>query len=315
MYDPVAMSLMKGTSVQEYWTAICQREIEWIQSHAKPRSEDDPLRQVDSQEEPARHIDLLNRCIKVAPCLEPPRHCASPILWHEDLSLKNVMVSDDDDPQILSLLDWQNTHVGPLYLQFCEPTFLQFDFLLPDEEPSQLYKRPLLDQDIPLAEESVRLRKRYLQSLNNAFPLETSLSIPYAELQKMLIQDSGRSWISRNGILTLRQGLINLWRDWSKYGLPGAPPISFTKDDIILHLEEGAGRNGNLDFISNILDSIGMTQGGEVKAEEFREKKSQYEEVKSRWITEMSERVKAAGRDDAIDWEIYWPFRYPQLGF
>ena len=276
---------------------------------------DDPLRQVDSQEDPACHIDLLNRCIKVAPHLEPAGHCALPLLWHEDLSLQNIMVSDEDDPQILALLDWQNSWIGPLYLQFCEPTFLQLDFLLPDEKPSQLYKRPLIDEDIPLAEESARLRKRYLESLNNAFPLEDILSIPYAKLQKLLIQESGRSWTSRNGIISFRQGLINLWRGWNKYGLPGAPPISFTQEEIMLHLEDGVGRNGNLDFIWNILDSIGMTQNGEVNAGEFEEKKRQYEEVKSRWVVEMNERVKAAGRDDVIDWELYWPFRYPQLGF
>lgn len=306
---------MVGTSVQEYWTAVCQREIEWIRKYATPRSEDDPLRQVDSQEDPACHIDLLSRCLKIVPQLEPPRHCALPTLWHGDLSLQNIMVSDDDDPQILSLLDWQNTCIGPLYLQFYEPTFLQLDFLLPDEKPSQSYKRPLLHEDIPLAKESVRLRKRYLESLNNEFPLDDILSISYSELQRMLIQDSGRSWTLRNGILTLRQGLTNLWRDWNKYGLPGTPPISFTQEEIVMHIEEGAGRNGNLDFIANILDSIGMTQNGEVKAEEFEEKKRQYEEVKSRWIAEMNERVKASGRGDVIDWEIYWPFRYPQLGF
>jgi 1,2-phenylacetyl-CoA epoxidase catalytic subunit len=58
-----------------------------------------------------------------------------------------------------------------------------------------------------------------------------------------------------------------------------------------------------------------MTQNGEVKAEEFEVKKRQYEEVKSRWIAEMNERVKASGRDNVIDWKIYWPFRYPQPGF
>jgi Phosphotransferase enzyme family len=96
-------------------------------------------------------------------------------LWHKDLSLQNIMVSDGDDPQILSLLDWQNTCIGPLYVQFCEPTSLQLDFLLPDENPSQLYKPPLIDEDIPFAEESARLRRRYLESLNNAFPLDDSL--------------------------------------------------------------------------------------------------------------------------------------------
>jgi Phosphotransferase enzyme family len=287
-----------------------------MRNHAIPRSEDDPLRQEDSQEEPECHIDLLNRCIKVAPYLEPPRHCASPTLWHEDLSLQNIMVSDDDDPQIVGLLDWQNTSIGPLHLQFCEPTFLETNFLLPGDEPSQFYQRPLLEHDIQLGEESKRLHQRYLESLNAAFPLHSILSeVPYSDLQRMLIRDSGRSWTRRNGILSLRQGLINFWRNWTKLGLAGVPPISFTKAEIATHLKEGDGRNGNLDFICYILDSIGMSQNGEVKAEEFEEKKRVYEEVKLRWIAEMNERVAAAGGGEEIQWELYWPFRYPQFGF
>lgn len=310
------MCLTAGTSVRDYWTAVCEREIAWIQTHATPRSEDDPLRQVDSQEEPKRHIDLLNRCIEVAPYLEPPRQCSSPTLWHEDVSLQNIMVSDDDDPQILALLDWQNTSIGPLYLQFCDPTFLEANFLLPGEEPSQFFQRELLENHIPLGEEAKRLRERYLESLNASFSLHDILSVQYADQQKMLIKDSGQSWGTRNGIISLRQGLINLRRNWSKFGLAGKPPISFTDEEIAMHIEEGAGWNGNLDFISTVMDSIGMGQNGEVAAEEFEEKKRQYEEVKSRWITEMEERYKAAGNDEVVeDWGLYWPFRYPQLGF
>ena len=109
--------------------------------------------------------------------------------------------------------------------------------------------------------------------------------------------------------------MINLWRDWAKYGLPHTPPYSFTQAELRAHAKEGIGADGNLDFIFGIQDAIGMTQNGEVKAEEYDEKKRQYEEIKARWITEMNERVKAVGRDDVIDWELYWPFRYPQLSF
>jgi len=37
-----------------------------------------------------------------------------------------------------------------------------------------------------------------------------------------------------------------------------------------------------------------------------------YEEIKAQWTMEMNERVKAAGRDDVLDWELYLPFRYLQ---
>ena len=295
--------------------AICQREIDWIGNYATPRSEDDPLRQHDSQEDPACHIDLLNRCIKVAPYLEPPEQCAQPMLWHVDLSLQNIMVSDDEDPRILSLLDWQHTAIKPLYLNFCEPTFLQLNYLLPDEEPSFIYKPPLIEEDIKLAKKTARLRELYLQLLNVEFPLGNAVSVPHGELQKMIIRDSGQSWTSRNRIISFRQGLINLWRDWEKYGLKGQPPISFTKEEYALHLEEGKGRNGNQDFVFAILDMIGMTQDGEVKPEEFEEKKREFEEMKVRWVEEMNERGRAAGIDEVIDWGVHWPFRYPDLGF
>jgi len=131
----------------------------------------------------------------------------------------------------------------------------------------------------------------------------------------MIILDSGRSWTSRNRIISFRQGLINLWRDWDKLGLKGTPPISFTKEEYALHLEEGKGRNDNQDFVNSILDMIGMTRNGEVKPEEFEEKKRAFEEMKVRWVEEMNERVRAAGVDEVIDWAVYWPFRYPGLGF
>jgi len=58
-----------------------------------------------------------------------------------------------------------------------------------------------------------------------------------------------------------------------------------------------------------------MTQDGEVKPEEFEEKKREFEEMKVRWVEEMNERVRAAGIDEVIDWGVHWPFRYPDLGF
>jgi len=162
--------------------------------------------------------------------------------------------------RLAKYLDWV------ALFQFYQPTFLRLDFMLPDEKPGQLYKRPLSEEDVPVAKESAFLWTQYLKTLNLNFPLNASFSPPYTDLQPILIQASGRSRTSRDGILS--EGLINLWRDWAIYELPDSPPYSFTQAELRYYVEEGTGRDGNLDFISGIRDAIA---NGQVRAEEFHE--------------------------------------------
>jgi hypothetical protein len=80
-------------------------------------------------------------------------------------------------------------------------------------------------------------------------------------------------------------------------------------------LEDGKGMNGNRDFIDGIRQDIGMSPTGEVDANDYEEKKKYYGEVKMRFIVNMNEKVERAGFTERIDWELYWPFRYPEGGF
>jgi len=40
-----------------------------------------------------------------------------PSIWHTDLHLGDIFVSQDSPPQILSLIDWQSVPIAPLFLQ------------------------------------------------------------------------------------------------------------------------------------------------------------------------------------------------------
>jgi Phosphotransferase enzyme family len=304
-------------SVTEHWTSICQREIDWISEFAIPRAEDDPLRQMDSQEDPACHIDLLQRCITLAPHLEPPPSSSAPVLWHHDLSLRNILISNDTKPKIISILDWQNVSIVPLFLKFDEPSFIGMTFVPPGERVDPLvYERSLDTHETEWATEIVSLNQHYNRVLSRLCPqMAEALSIPFKETEGILIRDCTRSWEKRKGIVYLRQGLINIWRNWNKYGLPGAAPISFTKEELDNHLEDGKGMNDNRDFIEGIRQSIGMGPTGEVDANDYEEKKKYYEEVKRRFIVDMNEKVERVGFTENIDWELYWPFRYPEGGF
>ena len=67
--------------------------------------------------------------------------------------------------------------------------------------------------------------------------------------------------------------------------------------------------------IFTIQHAIGMSQNGEVKPEEYEDRKRDYEKLKRHWVEEMNEKLRAAEISEEIDWTVYWPFRYPDFGF
>jgi hypothetical protein len=223
---------------------------------------------VPTQEDPDSHIDLLQRCIHIAAHLSPSFPIDIGTLWHNDLNLQNIMVSDDANPRIVSLIDWQNVAVRPLYLQYCELPFLQID----DKE---------LSDDDQQKNELRELQKLYHDCILRSIPdIRSVLRLPYAESQKTLILESGRSWTMRNKIISLRQGLINFWRSWSEWGLHGPCPITFSKEELENHIIEGQGANENWEFIIDVMSAIGMSQTGEVPADDYEERRRVYEDIK-----------------------------------
>jgi hypothetical protein len=54
-----------------------------------------------------------------------------------------------------------------------------------------------------------------------------------------------------------------------------------------------------------------MSQSGEVNVEDYQDKKLLYEDIKRRWIEDLSGQWNAqAVSKEQINWEEYWPFRY-----
>ena len=51
--------------------------------------------------------------------------CSSqPRLWHTDLHMGNIFVSEQDPSQILSFIDWQLIQIAPTFLQARWPEFV-----------------------------------------------------------------------------------------------------------------------------------------------------------------------------------------------
>jgi len=93
------------------------------------------------------------------------------------------------------------------------------------------------------------------------------------------------------------------WRIRRRYHLP--------LEEISVHLQEGDGYPNQKDFIWTILQSIGTSQNGWVKAEEYEEKKRVYErlneEMNDKWRA-VEKRNRLIGKYicqlDILSWEF-----------
>lgn len=73
------------------------------------------------------HLKLLDLYSKVISDIEPPTGLCAPILWHPDISLKNLLVQKTGDPRLVGLIDWQHAIVVAYLIQAHFPHMLQYD--------------------------------------------------------------------------------------------------------------------------------------------------------------------------------------------
>jgi hypothetical protein len=163
---------------------------------------------------------------------------SQPILWHTDLHMGNIYVSENDPTKITSLIDWQSIVVSPLFLQarFREFLSVNEEYALGSKipEPSQDYHQMDAD-DKEIAEfqlKEAKLAKAYeLSSGSKNKQAYKALFIP--SFLRELFTRCGE--VSEEGVIPLRACLIELSGVWNDVGFTGECPFSFSDDDMQKH--------------------------------------------------------------------------------
>ncbi|KUL89585.1 hypothetical protein ZTR_04373 [Talaromyces verruculosus] len=65
-----------------------------------------------------------------------------PVLWHPDLHTNNIFVDREDPTKMTSVIDWECTHLTPMFLQVRRPALLDFDGPVPES-----FKLPKLPEN------------------------------------------------------------------------------------------------------------------------------------------------------------------------
>lgn len=148
---------------------------------------------------------------------------SKPIIWHTDLHLGNIYVSEEDPTQIVSIIDWQSVSVGPLFLQATWPQFLKpnDDYICGAVQPQLPNNFDELDEtekqfaistrDDALITKSYELRS----SLYNNRDVYRSLNL-HPVFREIFIR-CGEA--SKEGTTGLRACLAEFYRSWSMLGL------------------------------------------------------------------------------------------------
>ncbi|KAL8974971.1 MAG: hypothetical protein Q9197_000812 [Variospora fuerteventurae] len=186
------------------------------------------------------HEAVLSSAVKVLPTIAThsllQQRCKAS-LWHHDLHLGNIFVSEQNHAEITCIIDWQSASVSPL---FCQPRWPIF--LTPPEGYQEgLSVIPALPEDF----EDLDKDDKWLAQFNRdeavsakAYEATTHMHNREAYNARFRLDDSlrglfaniGDTW--EDGIAPLQVLLVKVFNSWTKMGFTQPCPIQFTPADI-----------------------------------------------------------------------------------
>jgi hypothetical protein len=224
-----------GPDLSSFGIALVEREIALLEQDFSTATSGTPRGSFDEQ------MTVLKITKEVMSALKEPTfigRVSEPVLWHTDLHMGNIYVSEEDPAKIVSLIDWQSIVVSPLFLQARFPEFLPVneEFALGIDLPKLPQNYDEMDADDKIYAEhelkGAKLAKAWELSSgvenNQAYK---ALRIP-PFLRELFIR-SGE--VSEEGVIPLRACLIELSKTWNDLGFTTQCPASFSEDDLQRH--------------------------------------------------------------------------------
>jgi hypothetical protein len=168
----------------------------------------------------------------------PLQQNSRPTLWHTDLHMGNIFVSESEPAKITALIDWQSSSVSPLFLQARWPIFLE-----PPDDYVKGFVHPQLPSDFERMDEidkELAMHKFKQASRTKAYETSTFLknrdafnAMNVPRVLRELFVRCGE--VFEEGAEPLRACLVEIFHSWDELNLPGKCPFSFTLSEISAH--------------------------------------------------------------------------------
>jgi hypothetical protein len=273
-----------------YITAVIKCEQEWLRRYAEPRPIGDQFIRSDEDNSPAAHIEILDKLLSVLPALIPDPEISPPTLWHSLLKKSDVFISPTPH-DILSVIDWQVTTIGPRYLQVEFPQAMEYigGRFEVDYGP-RIPPLPEGFEELSTEEQAV-LRKHQWEAVADAYHMAliakdprhlTGLVHPYALLFIEPIYLARRTW--EDGIHRLKRSLTLIQLNWSALVKRGVPcPLTFSPEEIIRAEEIAERLETHNEHVNSLCGELGVQVDGRVDVEEFESVKRKSDELQAKW--------------------------------
>ncbi|KAH6642459.1 kinase-like domain-containing protein [Boeremia exigua] len=225
--------------LSSFGIALVEREIALLRQELTTATYSPPRGSFDEQ------MTVLEMTKRVMSALNEPTfidRVSEPVLWHTDLHMGNIYVSEEDPAKIVSLIDWQSIVVSPSFIQARFPEFLPVneDYALGTTEfPKLPQNYNEMDADSrEYAEHKLKeakLAKGWELSSgsenNRAYKV---LRIP-SFLRELFIR-SGE--VSEEGVIPLQACLIELSKTWNDLGFTNQCLVNFSEADMQRHEQQ-----------------------------------------------------------------------------
>ncbi|KAL8966267.1 MAG: hypothetical protein Q9183_003448 [Haloplaca sp. 2 TL-2023] len=226
------MGPLKGLDLHQYGSALARRSTSRTCLPAK-RTMPPTL-----QGTPDAHANLRDVALGILPFLaEWPalQQSAKPVLWHTDLHMGNIFVSETDHSQIVSIIDWQHTSVSPHFVQARWPIFLR-----PPENYALGLQYPELPKnykDLDATDKMIADYEKQSADASKAYEVATYINnqVTYEALWE--VHDPTQEFFKRigdtwdDGIVHLQMCLEKMQEDWSELGFPDPCPLEMSAED------------------------------------------------------------------------------------
>ncbi|KAH8725094.1 kinase-like domain-containing protein [Phaeosphaeriaceae sp. PMI808] len=292
-------------NLSSFGVALVEREIALLSQNSITATPDLPRGSFDEQ------ISLLKITKEVMSRLTEPTFIdkvSEPVLWHTDLHMGNIFVSEENPSKIVSLIDWQSVVVSPLFLQARFPEFLPTgeDYTLGTTE---LPKLPQNYNEMNVEEKQYAEYELKEAKLAKAYELSSgsannqaykALRIP-SFLRELFVRCGE---VSEEGIVPLRACLIELSETWNDFGFTTPYPASFSEGDLKKHqqqFEEYRNYHKVHELARKILDTD--FEGWIMPRVDFATKQKQNEEL----LQEVMRKSNEFNKSPEEIWRI-WPY-------
>ncbi|KAL8868093.1 MAG: hypothetical protein Q9174_005223, partial [Haloplaca sp. 1 TL-2023] len=272
----------------------------------------------------ARKISVLKDYIKVARhlCPQEPTSTAA-IIWHEDLHSGNIFVDPDNPTKITSIIDWQCTHVAPLFRHARTPKILAFGGTkvplglsilksaitpqVPDNfgELSADQQREVKQENNKLKQ--LRIAYKSYEMLSGAHETGVYDALLYQQtLEGQLIESAG-STINHTEPITSKL-LLHFMDDWEEvHGCKGIScPLSYSERDRDKFAADFKGWCECLALFSEVCEGLEVHSDwdGSVGHDDFTAVKERVDQMRTEFLNQM-----AKSSEERLLWNEAWPFK------